>query len=225
VGTVTGMGDPVHVSTTRDAYDATADLYVERIGTEIAAAVEAPLDRAVLVAFSELLAPGAQVADLGCGPGRAAAFLAARGLDVVGVDLSPAMVAIARTTHPGIRFEEGRLDALPLADESQAGAVCWYSIIHTPPSELDAIARELRRVVAVDGHLLVAFQAGDGEAVHRDEIQGREVSITNYRHSPAAVAEALTSAGFGVTARAVREPQQPHESTPQAFLFARRTIP
>ncbi len=220
-GTFTYMVDPDHVSSTRAAYDATADLYAARIGTEITAAVEAPLDRAMLAAFVEMVGDGAPVADLGCGPGRVAAFLAATGLDVVGVDLSSAMLSIARAVHPAIGFEEGRLTELPLASGSMAGAVCWYSIIHSPPDELDSICRELRRVVILGGHLLVAFQAGGGEAVHRSQIQGRDVSLTNYRHAPDDVARALTENGFDVTARVVREPALPHESTPQAFVFAR----
>ena len=52
------------------------------------------------------------------------------------------------------------------------------------------------------------------------EIQGRPVSITNHRHSPEVVAEALRRTGFDLTARVVREPWAPHEVTPQAFLFA-----
>jgi ubiquinone/menaquinone biosynthesis C-methylase UbiE len=215
------MADPDHLSSTRDAYDATADLYAARIGTEITAAVEAPLDRAMLSVFVELAGDGAVVADLGCGPGRVAAFLAATGLDVIGVDLSPAMLTIARSAHPGIRFEEGRLTELPLANRTMAGAVCWYSIIHSPPEELGSICHELRRVVISGGHLLIAFQSGGGEAVHRSQIQDRDVSLTNYRHDPDVVARSLTEHSFDVTARVVREPAAPHESTPQAFLFAR----
>ena len=62
------MGDPTQVSSTRAAFDATADLYAVRIGTEISAEVEAPLDRTLLAEFVELVGDGSPVADLGCGP-------------------------------------------------------------------------------------------------------------------------------------------------------------
>jgi SAM-dependent methyltransferase len=42
------------------------------------------------------LAPGMRVLDVGCGPGRHALELARRGLEVVGVDLSPEFVRLAR---------------------------------------------------------------------------------------------------------------------------------
>jgi SAM-dependent methyltransferase len=212
-----------HVSTARAAYDATADVYAELVGTELTAAIEGPVDRAFLGAFVEFVADATAqpVADVGCGPGRVAAFLAVHGLEVLGVDVSPAMLAVARGAHPGIAFKEGRLTDLPVPDGALAGAVCWYSIIHTPPEHLDAVCTELARALAPAGDLLVAFQAGNGERVHRTEVYGREVSLTSYRHAPDEVARCLSAAELQVHARALREPEFAHESTPQAFILAR----
>lgn len=211
------------MATTRASYDATAEVYAQLVGTEVSAASEAPLDRALLAAFVEVVGrgPARRVADVGCGPGRVAAFLAGHGIETVGVDVSPAMLAVARDAHPGIQFAEGRLTALPVPDRSLAGAVCWYSVIHTPPEQLQGVCAELGRVLAPGGHLLMAFQAGSGEQVHRTEVYGTEVSLTSYRHAPDEVVRCLTEAGFEVRARAVREPELAHESTPQAFVLAR----
>lgn len=46
-----------------------------------------------------------RVFDLGCGNGSTAAFLAASGLDVIGVDASAEGIAIAKDNHPGVHFE------------------------------------------------------------------------------------------------------------------------
>lgn len=219
--TVSRMTEPDHVSTTRAAYDATAAEYAAHIGTEITAAIEAPLDRGVLLAFAEMVDGGGTVMDVGCGPGRVAAFLAARGLDVVGVDASSGMLAVARDAHPGIGFEQGELAALPVTDGALAGAVSWYSIIHTPAEHLGAVAAELVRALAPGGHALVAFQSGDGERSHRTEIQGKVVSLTSHRHGIDVVAGHLADAGLRVHARVVREPELAHEAGPQAFLLAR----
>jgi SAM-dependent methyltransferase len=218
---------PDHLDAARAAYDATADSYAELIGTELSAAVEGPVDRALLAAFVELVrgVPRGRIADVGCGPGRAAAFLAAQGLDVVGVDPSLAMLAVARSAHPGIEFVEGSLSDLPVPDGSLSGIVCWYSIIHTPPEHLAAACAELDRALAADGVVLVAFQAGDGDRVDRTAVHGRPVSLTSYRHDPEHVAGCLTGAGLAVLARAVREPELAHESTRQAFVIARRRRP
>jgi ubiquinone/menaquinone biosynthesis C-methylase UbiE len=207
-------------------YDAAAERYAQLVGTELSAAFEGPVDRAFLAAFVELVRVTARpVADVGCGPGRVTAFLAAHGLEVVGVDVSQAMLTVARDAHPEIQFTEGRLTALPFPDGSLGGAVCWYSIIHTPLEYLNEVSAELERVLTGGGHLLLAFQAGDGECVDRADAYGTGISLTNYRHSPDDVALSLVRAGLQVHARAVREPELDHESTPQAFIFARSATP
>ena len=217
------MTEPDHVSMTRAVYDATAEAYVRLVGTEVTPAFEGPIDRAFLAAFVEHVTEGnyGPVADVGCGPGRVASFLARSGLDVVGVDVSGAMLAVARDAHPEIRFHEGRLTALPVSDHSLAGAVCWYSTIHTPPEHLDEVFAELTRVLAREGHLLLAFQAGDGESVRLPDAYGTGLSLTNYRHSPEHVAGKLTAAGLQLLAQAVREPHLRHESARQAFILGR----
>jgi SAM-dependent methyltransferase len=217
---------PDHVARARAVYDASVDGYLGFVGTEISAATEGPIDRAVLTAFVESLADAraGRVADLGCGPGRVAALFARCGFDVVGIDVSPAMVTAASAAHPGIEFHEGHLAALPLADGALAGAVCWYAIIHTPPDQLDAVAAELARVLMPGGELLVAFQAGTGDAVFRADAHGTGLPLTSFRHHPDSVTDALARAGLPVHTRVVREAQLPHETTPQAFLIARAEV-
>ena len=140
------MSDEDHVVTARAVYDLAAARYVQFVGTQISSATEGPIDQAVLKAFVELVKRNTvvRVADVGCGPGRVAAFMAERGLEVVGVDVSLAMLEIARTAHSNITFEEGRLDALPIETGALAGAVCWYSIIYTPPDRLTEAFGELK---------------------------------------------------------------------------------
>jgi ubiquinone/menaquinone biosynthesis C-methylase UbiE len=214
-----------HVVSARAVYDMSADRYVDLVGTELSAATEGPIDRSLLLAFVDLVTarPGGPVADVGCGPGRVAAFLASHGVDVTGVDVSTAMLIEARAAHPSIAFEEGRLDSLPFADASLAGAVCWYSIIHTPPAKLDAAFAELARVLEPDGHLLLAFQEGNGDTLHRPDAHGTGLALTSYRHGVQDVTQNLKAAAFDVRATVRREAEFDHETTAQAFVFARRS--
>jgi ubiquinone/menaquinone biosynthesis C-methylase UbiE len=202
-----------------------APRYLQFVSTEISSATEGPIDQSLLVAFVELVKRQSihQVADVGCGPGRAAAFMADRGLDVVGVDISEAMLAVARSAHPHIKFEEGQLDALPIETGVLAGAVCWYSIIYTPSDRLAEAFGELARVLIPGGYLLLAFQA-EGEPVHRADAQGTHLPLTSYRHSVREVAGRLVDTGFKIHATVLRAPELEDETTPQGFVVARSPL-
>lgn len=217
------MTESADVEATRAAYDATAGVYAERIGTEISRDIEDAVDLRMLADFAERAGAGTHgvVADVGCGPGRVAGLLAGAGLDAVGIDLSASMLDLARTAHPGVDLVQASILALPIASHSVAAAVSWYSIIHTPPGQLGAALDELLRIVVPGGPVLLGFQAGAGEAVHRSEVQGHRVSLTAYRHDPDQVVALLEAVGATVEERVVRGPWADHESTDQAFIAAR----
>jgi SAM-dependent methyltransferase len=61
--------------------------------------------------------PATRLLDIACGSGYAAALAAARGAQVTGVDIAPALLEIARERTPDGSFLEGEMDALPLADD------------------------------------------------------------------------------------------------------------
>ncbi|XMA38143.1 methyltransferase domain-containing protein [Streptomyces albogriseolus] len=209
---------PEHVLATRAFYDAIAEDYAVTFRDLPAAA---PLDRALLAGFAELVGKGGRVADVGCGPGRVTGYLASLGPDVHGVDLSSSMLAIARRENPGLRFEQGSMLGLDLPDGALAGLVSWYSTIHTPPEHLPAVYAEFRRVLAPGGHLLVAFQMGDEPRRH-ERPWGHPVTLDFPRMRPERIAELMEAAGFALVQRTVREADtRQGEPTPQAFLIAR----
>lgn len=80
--------------------------------------------------------PGKSIADVGTGTGRAALALARTGAEVIGIDASSEMLAVAarRARDEGLdlRFERGDAHALPLADRSVDAAVCLRVLMHTP---------------------------------------------------------------------------------------------
>lgn len=163
-----------------------------------------PLDRAVIAAFAELArAAGAgPVAELGCGPGQVTAHLRDLGLDAFGVDLSPAMIDIAREAYPDLRFEVGSMDALDIADGKLGGILSWYSVIHTPPQDLPPYFAEFGRVLAPGGYLLLAFFESEGEPVTAFDHK----VTTAYRWPINDLAGLAEEAGFTEAGRMLREP-------------------
>lgn len=216
------MAPTSHLNSVRASYDTVAADYARLLGAELAGK---PLDRAMLAAFAECVRgedpPGGRaVADLGCGPGRVTAHLDGLGVRAFGVDLSPAMVAVARRTYPGLRFEVGSMGALDIADGVLGGVLAWYSTVHTPPSELAPLFVEFARVLAPGGYALIAFKAGD-EKVRLEHAYGHPVELDVYRTPPERIAALLAGAGLAEVARLIREPDA-HERSPQGFLLARK---
>ncbi|WP_329440477.1 methyltransferase domain-containing protein [Streptomyces sp. NBC_01426] len=219
------MNATSYLHSVRVSYDAVAVDYARLLESELA---RKPLDRAMLAAFAECVrgedgGQGRAVADLGCGPGRVTAHLTGLGVRAFGVDLSPAMVAVARRTHPGLRFEVGSMAALDVADGVLGGVLLWYSTVHTPPQDLPPVFAECARVLAPGGHLLIAFKAGEYRT-RLERAYGHPVDLDVYGMAPERVAALLTGAGLTEVARLVREPDD-GERSPQGFLLARTPDP
>lgn len=222
-GSLRDVHEPADLTATRAGYDALAEQYGD---LSQAALDAAPLDRALLGAFAEMVGadhPDGLVLDVGSGPGTVAAHLARLGLRAHGIDLSPAMVDRARRAHPAVGFAVGEMGALDAADDAAAGLVAWYSLIHVPARRRPQVIDEFHRVLRPGGHLLLAFQVGD-DTLHLDEAFGHAVSLDFHRLRVDDVAALLVRSGFDVTARLVRAPDPGGVAAriPQAFLLARK---
>ena len=202
----------------RSRYHMIADAYVDHLYDEL---TRKPLDRHLLNRFAEEVREKGAVVDVGCGPGHVARYLHDHGVSVSGVDLSPAMVRHASRLNPQIEFTTGDMRSLRFSDGSMAGIIAFYSIIHLENDEIVVALRELRRVLATDGVLLVAFHIGD-HVVHLDEMWDRTVSLDFHFLDPETIVASLTASGFAVTEWIEREPYEGAEHpSRRCYLFAR----
>jgi SAM-dependent methyltransferase len=104
------------------------------------------------------LEPGAWLLDAGCGAGRHARALAARGARTVGVDLSAALLAEARARGGGPVYVRADLRAQPFRASAFRHAVCLFTSFGYFDAEGDrAQLDELRRVLAPGGRLVLDF--------------------------------------------------------------------
>jgi len=158
------------VAAVRADYDRIAGEYAAHIGGELAGK---PGDRRLLDELARRRSGTGPVGDLGCGPGHVAAWLSDRRVPVVGVDLSPGMLAQAPA---GLPVAAGDLLSLPLADGVLSAAAAFYSLIHLPVGSEAAALAEVRRVLAPGGPLLAAVHVGT-EVRHLEEMWGQRVSL------------------------------------------------
>ncbi len=97
---------------------------------------------------------GDRVIDLACGPGTLSRRLVqsvSPGGAVVGIDLAPGMIELARASVPGAGFQVMDIERLDFADGSFDGAVCGHGLQFAP--DLAAALREARRVLRPGGRL------------------------------------------------------------------------
>ncbi|MGH9214216.1 MAG: class I SAM-dependent methyltransferase [Acidimicrobiales bacterium] len=203
----------------RRSYDRVAARYAEEFVDELD---HKPLDRALLAVVADDVRSGGRgpIADLGGGPGHAAAFLTALGADVAVADLSPAMATIAHH-RLGLAAVAGSLSALPLRTGCLGAAVALYCLIHLDDDGLEAAVHDLARVVREGGPLLVAFHRGD-ETRHLDEWWGEEVDVDFRFLDSAPVSERLEQVGFTVEAVLERRSYPQEIDTRRAYILARR---
>jgi SAM-dependent methyltransferase len=102
---------------------------------------------------------GSRLLDVGCGPGPVAAAAVARGAVVTGVDVSEAMLSLARARVPEADFRLGSAEALPV-DAAAFDAVCGNFVLPHVGHPVAAV-REALRALHPGGRL--AFTDWDPE--------------------------------------------------------------
>jgi SAM-dependent methyltransferase len=104
---------------------------------------------------------GARLLDVATGPGTLAARAAERGAHVVGIDIAPAMIALAHTLHPHLDFREGSAEDLPFAPSSFDSVVSGFGIGHFSKPEL--VLAEFARVLVPKGRVALSWWDGFGK--------------------------------------------------------------
>lgn len=207
------------LAVTRTSYDTNAASYADVV-RDILGGRQPYLSAALgLFADQVLAAGGGSVADIGCGPGHVTAHLHGLGVDAFGIDLSPGMIDVARSDHPGLRFEVGSMTDLALPAASVAGLIAWWSLIHIPDDAVPAVLGHFHRVLCPGGRLQVGFHTCDRSQAKTEDRCGDPMKVHVYRRHPEQVAEWLRDAGFAVESQ---WEFNMNTDRPGAVLFARR---
>jgi len=137
----------------QEEFDRQAERWFRR---ELASEERAMLDQ---IAQLAQISPTDRVLDVACGTGVVSFVLAPQAREVVGIDISPGMLAKARAIRHrrGIRnvhFVLGEARHLPFRDEQFDAVICRLAIHHFPQPELEI--REMARVLKAGGRLVIS---------------------------------------------------------------------
>ncbi|MFB6174752.1 MAG: class I SAM-dependent methyltransferase [Candidatus Nanohalobium sp.] len=142
------------------------------------------------------LPENSRILDLGCGTGLPFdRFLADKGLEVLGVDISEKHVVQARENVPGAEFVQGDFFDQDFEDGSFGAIVSFYAIFHIPREEHSRLFEKIRDWVQEEGAVLITLGPEEME-MHKGEIGGQEMLWSSY--SPEKNLQLLREAGFEI---------------------------
>lgn len=151
------------------------------------------------------LARGDRVLDVACGTGIVARIARERlGPDasIVGIDVAPAMLAVARAVDESIDWRQGNAASLPVSASEQFTVVTCHQGLQFMPDKPAAL-REMRRVLAPGGRIAIgtwsSLETLPGMADLNAVVERHVGPITDSRHSfgdASALRDLLVEAGF-----------------------------
>jgi SAM-dependent methyltransferase len=164
------------------------------------------LEEPVVWSLVDPIPPG-RALDAACGTGRHARHLVELGHEVLGVDLTPEMLAVAAANVPEARFLEADLSDIPASDGEFDLAVSGLALAHL--ADLRAGVAELARVLRPGGRLVVSvlhpFQAHLGWHAPFEDADGERGFVREHAHTHADYLSAFRAAGL--TLRYCVEPE------------------
>ena len=188
---------------------------------------QTPLERHAVAAFADMVLEShgeGRVLDIGCGTGHVTAELAHRGLEMVGIDPSQAMLSVARRSHPEVSFRQGdaNLNGSPELTDQRVplqGVLARFSLIHIDPHLLGGVLDSWAEPMLAGGVVLLAFQSTDSD--EQPVVPFDHAVAPAWRWHPDEMSKQLAQAGFTETWRIMSQPDSLHRF-PECHLAAVR---
>lgn len=174
--------------------------------------------------FLDFLPTGSSVLDVGCGPGQFSLHIQNRGFNVTGIDLSDAMLSIARQKTPQVRFKKMNMLDLKFSDETFAGVLSSYSLIHIPRHKVKQALLEFHRVLKPNGYLALIVQKGKSDQIVDESFMPSEKMFFNFFQSNQLL-ELLKQIGFQIILSQEEDCQDPDTMSDKIiYIIAQKQV-
>lgn len=203
------------------AYDLVAKEYAEEFFEEHE---KKPKDREILLRFFQEIGNKRPVWDFGCGPGQTTKYLKDLGLEISGLDLSEKILEQAQALYSEIHFQKGNILDLTFENNSIAGIVSFYVIVHFTEEQVNKAFQEIFRVLKPSGLLLLTYHIGK-ETIHLDEFLGKNIDIDFMFFTSDFILSRLKKIGFEHIEIIERDPYPEDVEYPsrRAYVFATKS--
>jgi SAM-dependent methyltransferase len=103
------------------------------------------------------------ILEIGCGPGNITKYILTKraDLNVLGTDIAPAMIELAKENNPGARFEV--MDCRKISELNAAfdGIVCGFCLPYLSAQDCEKLVFDARNLLCNEGILYLSFVEGD----------------------------------------------------------------
>src|SRR5215469_15472652 len=163
-----------------------------------------------------------KILDLGCGTGLPVdKYLADRGAQLTGIDISPKHVALAKGNLPAASYREGDILHAVLPEGDFDGVVSLYAIFHIPRSEHADLFVRINRLLKPNGLLLATL--GTSDLAYGEEASWAGARMAWSSHDAETYKRLLTGARFDIIESAFEG--QPGDGEYHFWVLARKSSP
>ncbi len=173
-----------------------------------------------LIKFTKLVDKGAKVLDLGCASGYQSQLLLSQKLQVVGLDLSPKMITVAKKRVPNVDFVVGDMTNLTFKSATFDGVYARASLLHVPKRLIPKVLKSVNKILKDNGIFYLAVKEGENEGEVEDERHGIKVKRYFSFFTESEIKKSLKNASFRV--ESVTSYQKANGFTNWIKIFARK---
>lgn len=198
-----------------------AQLYHERFG-------DVSLYREGLDILCNRLTDDAKVLDIACGPGNISRYLLDRKprLDVLGIDLAPAMVEIAGKVNPEAKFDVMDSRNTSNLDRKFDAVVCAFLLPYLSPDEASQLIRDITMLLNEGGVLYVSTMVENDDNVSGIRVSSKGDALFQHYHKKEFVEGELIAGGYLISYNNVIEyPAPDGKKTSDLVMIAKKSRP
>lgn len=143
--------------------------------------------------------PHAKILEIGCGPGNISKYLLSKRPDfsILGIDIAPAMIELARINNPAARFAVSDSRNIDAIHEKFDGIVCGFVLPYLSQADTRKLIADCHHLLTEGGLLYLSFVEGD-PAASGFRSAGSGGRCFFYFHHPDDIKTQLADNGFTV---------------------------
>ncbi|MFZ0490249.1 MAG: methyltransferase domain-containing protein [Salegentibacter sp.] len=175
---------------------------------------------------SQLSTPNAHILDAGCGPGNISRYLLKKrpDLQILGIDLSPNMLALARKNNPSGDFRKMDCRNIDRLNQKFDGIVAGFCLPYLSEEEMEKFIKDAAAKLNPDGLLYISTMEDDPErSGWKTSSSGKKPELYIRYCQAASLVKALEENQLKVLdLRRVKNPQEKEETCQDLLLIAKK---